>query len=861
MKADELIEILDSDARSEAVLNYSIYHGRDAEPLPLHAAGRARRRGQRRIRSRIFQGYKVLFHAGAGAAHALRSRPRGRLPRARPRLRALLPGAAPSQGPLPRLPVRRRDRRAALRPRPRRHATRQPCSRTIAAFRQLGRTRSSIPPRAQRGVSARARCATSICRSLVPASGAEVTLPVPVQGAIVGARGWGRWSLRTGADEAALQDRKWRHRCHSLATSSSRPSARYWQTGAVGEALGRLGGPLHRGRRLRRARARQPARAARRSATGSSRSWRSTARSTPPTSGTSVDPDAGRVIVYMQNRRDHPRGEGVIDFPGVTILDYAGNGQWKREEDFWAVPRATQALRGIRRRLQGVRPRPPRQDGHGATGATDPPGRRARARTPESPIPAPYYSWRCVRVRCSVRCVRVDRNHCHCRESPPERGMAVELTAPQSRMNLGFRPAWRRHVEGNTSIGDDAVRRVYGVLSTSLNEALVEMRQALERHAALLPKGRIADVDGAARRVRPPPRAHRAVRRGEGRQSRRCSTRSPAPKLSPVAFDPLTSIPRAHHLRHVRPCGRSAATGLESRRRPHAAHARRRARRVRGGDRDRRRPAAARRAGRPRSTRPASAATSASTRSAPTPCARSTPSCWSCATRRCTRRCTRRLMEGLQARHRQAVHRVEPRRRLRRAERPTERARARREAARGRRRRARALSGRRARGVSRRAGAATTTRSPPAVSPEFTAALGRFASSDKRQVAALRGKRAKRARAMDQLKAQRPAGQERRRRIARRQARARPASACRRRGTPADATRRRGARADSPSSRAAAPTGGQQRAAAVGASGRDAAAGGCSAARRRPGCRSGAASPSCSPRCGRLRGLRRELRG
>jgi hypothetical protein len=57
----------------------------------------------------------------------------------------------------------------------------------------------------------------------------------------------------------------------------------------------------------------------------------------------SVDADNGRVIVYMQNRRDHPSGHGVIDFPGVTILDYAGNNQWRREEDFWAVPRATEA--------------------------------------------------------------------------------------------------------------------------------------------------------------------------------------------------------------------------------------------------------------------------------------------------------------------------------------------------------------------------------------------------------------------------------------------------------------------------------------------------------------------------------------
>jgi hypothetical protein len=56
-----------------------------------------------------------------------------------------------------------------------------------------------------------------------------------------------------------------------------------------------------------------------------------------------VDAAAGRVIVYMQNRRDHPSGRGVIDFPGITILDYAGAGQWRREEDFWALPRATAA--------------------------------------------------------------------------------------------------------------------------------------------------------------------------------------------------------------------------------------------------------------------------------------------------------------------------------------------------------------------------------------------------------------------------------------------------------------------------------------------------------------------------------------
>lgn len=66
VKADRLLAILDSDARSEAVLNYSIYHGRDAEPLPTHAKERLES-WSRAHPGRLFQGYKVLFHAGSGA--------------------------------------------------------------------------------------------------------------------------------------------------------------------------------------------------------------------------------------------------------------------------------------------------------------------------------------------------------------------------------------------------------------------------------------------------------------------------------------------------------------------------------------------------------------------------------------------------------------------------------------------------------------------------------------------------------------------------------------------------------------------------------------------------------------------------
>jgi hypothetical protein len=56
-----------------------------------------------------------------------------------------------------------------------------------------------------------------------------------------------------------------------------------------------------------------------------------------------VDPASGRICVYIQNRRDHPSGTGTIDFPGVTLLHYAGGGRFDREEDFWAIPHAQQA--------------------------------------------------------------------------------------------------------------------------------------------------------------------------------------------------------------------------------------------------------------------------------------------------------------------------------------------------------------------------------------------------------------------------------------------------------------------------------------------------------------------------------------
>ena len=50
-----------------------------------------------------------------------------------------------------------------------------------------------------------------------------------------------------------------------------------------------------------------------------------------------IDEDRGQVVFYVQNRRDNPNGKGQCDFPGVSIITYAGNGKWSREEDYWAV--------------------------------------------------------------------------------------------------------------------------------------------------------------------------------------------------------------------------------------------------------------------------------------------------------------------------------------------------------------------------------------------------------------------------------------------------------------------------------------------------------------------------------------------
>jgi hypothetical protein len=70
VRARALCRILDSDERSEAVLNYSIYLGRDAEPLPARAKALLEEWAGAHPH-RIFTGYKVLYRVGAAVDRTL----------------------------------------------------------------------------------------------------------------------------------------------------------------------------------------------------------------------------------------------------------------------------------------------------------------------------------------------------------------------------------------------------------------------------------------------------------------------------------------------------------------------------------------------------------------------------------------------------------------------------------------------------------------------------------------------------------------------------------------------------------------------------------------------------------------------
>src|SRR5208337_2458572 len=90
--------------------------------------------------------------------------------------------------------------------------------------------------------------------------------------------------------------------------------------------------------------------------------------------------------------------------------------------------------------------------------------------------------------------------------------------------------------------GDATAARAFGALATRLNEAFGRARAALEPHTALLPHGTLDELDGflgefARRRVR-------IALYGEVKAGKSTLLNAIAgAALSPVAFEPLTSIP------------------------------------------------------------------------------------------------------------------------------------------------------------------------------------------------------------------------------------------------------------------------------------------------------------------------------
>ncbi len=95
---------------------------------------------------------------------------------------------------------------------------------------------------------------------------------------------------------------------------------------------------------------------------------------------------------------------------------------------------------------------------------------------------------------------------------------------------------------GDTQTQQDETHRVYGVLATGLNETLGEARDALAPHAGLLPDGTLAELDTVLAEL-----ARHRVRiaiYGEVKAGKSTLINAIAgADLSPVAFDPLTSLP------------------------------------------------------------------------------------------------------------------------------------------------------------------------------------------------------------------------------------------------------------------------------------------------------------------------------
>lgn len=144
---------------------------------------------------------------------------------------------------------------------------------------------------------------------------------------------------------------------------------RYWQTGAVGEDWDAWANlftedALHIEHVLGRRQGREAIRA-----------WIKPTMERVPELYTALGwyaIDGDRVVCEAINRRDDPSlGGGAIDFPGVTILRYAGNGLWSLEENYWVPNEAAEATKRYQEACRAHDP--------------DHPGKRTRRNWPKDP--------------------------------------------------------------------------------------------------------------------------------------------------------------------------------------------------------------------------------------------------------------------------------------------------------------------------------------------------------------------------------------------------------------------------------------------------------------------------------------------
>jgi len=68
-----------------------------------------------------------------------------------------------------------------------------------------------------------------------------------------------------------------------------------------------------------------------------------------------IDEAAGRVVAYIQNRMRDPGDGSIHQAANVSILQYAGNGQWSYQEDIYNVDDFATMVKGWTERAKALR--------------------------------------------------------------------------------------------------------------------------------------------------------------------------------------------------------------------------------------------------------------------------------------------------------------------------------------------------------------------------------------------------------------------------------------------------------------------------------------------------------------------------